>query len=492
MKAKLARGVFWLAFAKLLVNVLALCSTLVLARLLTPDDFGVVAIVTTLLSIVGPLTELSLGAALIHHSAPEEEHFHTAWTMNLIRALGLASLFLAFAPVVAAFYADDRLLAAMVAIGASVFIGGLSNPKIVTQTRDLEFWPTFLVAVSQKLLGFLVGLTLAIIYRNHWALLGGTLASQFTGVLVSYFVQPYKPKWSLAYCRELWSFSVWVSLGQIVNTLNWRLDHLLVGSFLGSRALGVYTMGDNLAGLPTREATSPLEQTLFPGFRNVAEDRTQLVRVYLRAQALVSSIALPIGFACGLMAKPLVELVLGHQWSEAVVVVQVLSCIFAIQSLSATVHPLALALGATRTMFYRDVFAFLVRVPIILCGMLFFGLIGIVYGRAISGSISVLMNMYVVRRLIGLSIARQFANSARSLVAVAFMGGLLMSVGDSCVVTNGLGLLNPVVNFIVVSLAGLFLYILVHGLLWVGFGRPIGPESDVLDLLRKVLNRLRL
>ena len=225
MKDKLAKGVLWLGAAKLLINLLALISTLMLARLLTPEDFGLVALATTMLAIVSSVTELSLASALIHHNDPKDSHFHTAWSLNFCRAVIVGTLFCAAAPLAASLYQEPRLLNIMLALGASVMLAGLNNPKTVILTRNLVFWQEFVMTVSQKLAGFIVGITIAILYKSYWALIGGTLASQLVGILVSYVIIPFKPKFVFIHARELFSFSIWLTLAQIVNTLNYKFDY---------------------------------------------------------------------------------------------------------------------------------------------------------------------------------------------------------------------------------------------------------------------------
>lgn len=489
MKDKLAKGVLWLSGAKALVNILALCSTFVLARLLTPEDFGLVAIATMLITVLASVTEMSLASALVHHAAPSDEHFNTAWTMNLLRALLVGGLLAGASPWVADFYDDQRLVPVLLLLAVSVVLGGLNNPKMVVLTRKLEFWQEFAVSVSQKVFGFVVGVGMALVFKSYWALVGGTLASQLAGVIASYCVVRYRPRFALSRARELWSFSIWITLSQIVNTLNWKLDHFLISTFVGARALGVYTVGDNLAGLPTRESVGPLEKTLFPGLRHVVDDPERLRRTYSRAQGLISMIALPIGFGCGALAGPLVYLVLGPQWTEAILVVQVLACVFAFQTLSSAVLPLALATGQTRMMFNRDLFGFAMRVPIILVGMWWAGVTGVIFGRMVSGTLGVLINAYVVRQLIALPIRTQLMNSWRSVLSVALMWIALILIQAAWPVT-GSSLQRAGWLLGLVAGGGLS-YLAMHFLLWLIAGKPEGTEKDFIELAGKAFAKVK-
>lgn len=490
MRNELSKGVLWLTGAKLVVNVLALTSTFVLARLLTPEDFGLVAIATTMLAVLTAVTEMSLASALIHHAAPSEEHFDTAWTMNMIRSAIIAVAFAAAAPLAASYYKDDRLVTVMVMLSISIFMGGTLNPKIVTLTRNLVFWQEFAVVVAQKLAGFVVGVALALIYKSYWALLGGILASQGVALVVSYMVVKYRPRFSLKHSRELWSFSMWLTLGQMVNTLNWKFDNLLIGAKFSSSTLGFYTVGDTLAGLPTRETTAPIQQTLFPGFRMVIGDPLRLRRAYQRAQEMISAVALPAGFVVALLAEPLVRLVLGEKWLEATQVVEILACVFAVQTMATPVQPLGLAKGATKTLFLRDAFSLCMRVPLIIAGAYWGGVQGILYARLLTGFAAIYINMLLVRNLIALPLMDQLMNSKRSLTSIAVMVlvhfGLIHASHPPH--DNWLQLLSWTLVHSAIYVA---IYLGTHVLLWLLEKRPDGVEREVINVCQKLTLKYR-
>lgn len=489
MKDKLAKGVLWLGAAKVIINLLALFSTLLLARLLTPEDFGLVALATTMLTIISAVTELSLASALIHHNDPTDTHFHTAWTLNLSRAVIVGILFCAAAPIAAWGFKEPRLLNIMLVLGASVVMAGFNNPKTVMLTRNLVFWQEFVITVSQKFAGFLVGITIAIIYKSYWALVGGAIASQLIGIIVSYFIIPFRPKFSFTHAKELWSFSIWLTLGQIVNTINWRLDYMLIGGYLGRPALGYYSVGDNLAGMPTREVIGPLETTLFPGFTQIAHDNNRLKLAYRSAQSLITTIALPAGVGVALIAHPLVVLAMGAKWLPAVDVIQVLACVFAFQTLCSPVHPLAMAKGETKLLFHRDLLSFVIRVPTIIIGMYFWGLLGIIYARVLANVIGITINMHLVYRLIGTGILEQLFANTRSIVSVAVMSIGVITL-EYFVGRDG----TPLVLAIKIgafATTGAMLYVSVHLALWFIAKKPTGPESEIINMALKIVSKIK-
>ncbi len=488
MKGKLARGVLWVSGARVLINLIGLASTLLLARFLMPADFGLVAIAMTFVTIIGSITEISLGAALVQHENPTDEHYDTAFTLSAARSVLLGLMLAALAWPFAAFYGDPRLLPVLLVIAAGMSITGFRNVRMVIYTRRLEFWQGFVFGVSGKLIGFIVAVAIAYYYRTYWALVISTLAVQVQSLALSYVFMPKRPRFGLSKWRELMGFSVWLSLGELVNTLNWRSDNLFVGYFLGTQQVGYYNFGSNLAGLPTREATAPIAATLFPAFSRLNGDPPRLRSAYQRAQAILCAAALPLGFGFALLAEPLVLATVGAKWLPAVIVIQTMSGLMAAQTLAGSTEPLAMAMGETRLMFHRNLLNLAIRLPLIIGGLVTGGLIGALYGRMLSGAIGVIINLVMVRRLLDLSIGRQLLVHARSVAAVAVM---CAAVALAPQMVSGRAIGGPIAEIAVMIVLGGLTYTGALFALWLAARRPEGPESEVIQLCRKLIGKLR-
>ena len=485
VKAKVLRGAAWITVGRVAINVLAFASTLLLARLLAPADFGLIAIATTVIAIISSLSELSLAQALIHHPDPEDDHFHTAWTLNFLRGVILAVVIGAIAWPVSEAYSDPRLLPVMCVIAVFTLLTGAANPKVVVLSRRLEFRQEVALGLVQSAVSFVIGVGVALVWRTYWALVAGLLAGQLAWLITSYVLVRYRPLFRLGHLRELISFSGWLSLGQAVNTLNWRADYLTIGYFLGNSAMGHYTVGDRLALLPTREATAPLFQTLFPALTLLRDDPVRLRNAYQKAQAALCAVALPCGFGVAMIAQPLVILTMGEKWLAAVPVIQFLAGIFAVQTLGSGVQPLALALGETRRLFHRDVLNLVVRLPLIAIGLLLGSLMGIVYARCVSGLFGMILNMRLVRDFTGLRLADQFAPNMRALCSTAIM--ILITVGAQTVMLVSNKPENLLLQIVALISIGATSYIAAIFSLWSASGRPDGLERDILSALTRRL-----
>lgn len=486
---KIGLGSLILTASRAIVNALGFVSTILLARLLMPEDFGLVAIAVTLQAIVTAITSVPVSQALIQLKEPSQRHVDTAFTIGLLRSIAVALIFAGASWPVAAIFEEDRLGNIMLALSASLLISGITNPRRALLQKSLIFRQEFAIEVIGKLGAVLLSIAVAYTWHSYWALVVGTVGGQLATLVASYTFVRYRPRFDLSEFRTLWSFSGWMTLSSAVNTINWRSDQLFIGKLLSTTEVGFYTVGDNLAQLPTREATLPLTSALFPAFSNLTSDRSRLAQAYSRAQGLVTAVALPVGVGFALVAERLVPLAMGEKWIPSVIVIQILSSVFAFQTIGSLAHPLALAMGQTKTLFRRDIQLFFIRLPIILAGLVFGGLVGVLIARVASGLIAIGFNVVIVKSLIGQKVVSQLANSWRSILSV-----ILMVIG-----VEGVSSMMPVSSDWLVQLAQVAALVTVGGVIYLAGGlliwfvaeKPQGPEATAIEWARKGITAVR-
>lgn len=487
VKSRVGKGSIWITGTRASVNLLGLASTVILARLLAPTDFGLVALGATLLAIVTAITDFSMGQALVQHDAPTDEHMHTAWTLGALRGFFLGAIFAASGPLTSHIWHDERMTVVMAAFGLSIFLSGLANPRRILYQKNLIFWQDFVLQVSQNLVRVIVSIFIAYFYRSYWALILGTISGQIAVVLISYLTLPYFPRFSLVKFRELWSFSYWLTLSSVVNTINWRFDHLLVGRYLGSADLGYYTVGNNLAVIPTRESTYPLTNTLYPAFAQLSGKPDRLQSAYQRAQQLITAIALPLGVGTACVARPLVLLAMGAKWETAILIIEILASMFALQTLGSLAQPLGMAMGKTRMLFSRDVQMLFIRLPFVVGGMYFDGIRGLLIGRALSVFLGIYFQFRIVREILDISFKDQLKVNFRAIFSCICMAVIIVLVRKS--LSFGF-ILSPLwEELIVCSVLGALTYVAITSLLWCANGCPAGAEAEIFGLLRRLLSR---
>ena len=483
IKAHVARGAFALGATRIVTNLASVGALIVLARLLTPEDFGIVAIGTMILGIVVALTELSLGSALIQRTEVTDAHVDTAWTMAAIRALTITGGFALAAWPLALLYDDPRLAPVFLVSGATGALTGLVNPRIALQTKAMRFGPMLWLQLAQKLAGLAIAIALALATHSYWAIVAGNALGALLSTLMSYFVVPYRPRFTLSHARDLMGFSGWMFFSQVANVLTWRFDQLVIGLFLPRAQLGAYSVADNLSAIPSRETTTPIVQALFPGFSSMQGDPARLRKAYLTAQGAIGLLALPTGFGLGLLADPVVRLTLGERWLLAVPLVQVLACTYAIQTMTTGARPLAMALGDTRALFLRDIAGLVLRVALVTAGLAWDGMTGMLWGRAAATVIGLNISFALARQVLGISIAQQIWIHRRTLLAVAAMAGAVLA-GDTALIERGA---IPLVRIALLVPAGGLAFCTALALLWMIEGRRPGAETEVLGIARGLL-----
>ncbi|RUV85306.1 lipopolysaccharide biosynthesis protein, partial [Mesorhizobium sp. M5C.F.Ca.IN.020.14.1.1] len=210
---------------------------------------------------------------------------------------------------------------------------------------------------------------------------------------------------------------------------------------------------------------------------------------YQRVQALVAAIALPAGIGVAGIADPLVRLTLGEKWAPAIFIIQSLASVYALQTLGSLVQPLGMAKGKTRLLFVRDTQMLFVRVPIIFGALMLYGLEGVIYSRVFTGLLGALVNMVLVKHFIGVTVLEQLAANGRALASIAIMAaGVLFAstwlpaANDSVGLAWQLAILVPL---------GAVLYCGSSFGLWLSMKRPDGPEREILNILGKILSKVR-
>lgn len=486
-KAGVARGAAALGVTRVVTNLANLAALVVLARLLTPQDFGLVAICTTVLGILVALTELSVGSALVQRHEVTREHIDSAWTMALVRSAMIAGGFALAAQPLAWLYGDDRLAPLFVLSGITGALSGLTNPLVVLRTREMSFKPMILLQIVQKLSALVISIALALWLRNYWAIIVGSAIGGALGTVLSYLVVPYRPRFTLSRAKDLLGFSSWLFLGQAMNVINWRFDQLIIGLFLPPAQLGAYSMADNISAIPSREATTPLVQTLFPSFARMQGDKERLRRAYQVAQGAIGIVALPVAVGFALLAEPMVRVALGPKWMIAVPLIEIIGLCYAMQTLVTGSRPLAMAEGATRALFVRDLWGLMLRVPCVTAGLAGWGLMGLVWGRLLSSVIGLVITSALVTKLTGLSGLDQLRAHRRTIAGVAVMSAAVL-LADHELLKLGTG---PMARIALLAPLGAVAYVGSLHLLWLASGRCAGAEAELLGLLRGAIARVR-
>ncbi|HET9448418.1 MAG TPA: oligosaccharide flippase family protein, partial [Steroidobacteraceae bacterium] len=210
IRSKMARGAAWMVAFKGVERMLGLVSTLVLARLLAPTDFGVVAMATSLMAMLELFSAFGLDAALIQRANATRTHYDTAWTLNICAGVVIALLMLALAWPMSLYFREPRATGAIAVLAAAAFVIGLENIGVIAFRKEMNFRKEFVYLASKRVGGLIATVSLALWLRSYWALVFGNLIGRVIGVVLSFALHPYRPRLSLQAVGDFFHFSKWL------------------------------------------------------------------------------------------------------------------------------------------------------------------------------------------------------------------------------------------------------------------------------------------
>ena len=475
---QIARGSLWMLGLRACERSLGLVSTIVLARLLTPSDFGLVTMATSIVAITELLGSFGFDFALIHRVDADRRHYDTAWTLNVLTATGSAVLLLALAWPAALFYREPRLQGVVELLAAALLVEGFQNIGLVAFRKQLDFRKDFAFLFGKRLIVFAVTVPLAIVFRNYWALVIGILAGRASATVLSYVVQSYRPRFSMAAARDLFGFSRWLLFNNVIWALRFRSTDFVIGRLAGPQALGLYSAAYEISNLPTSELVAPLNRAIFPGYAKLASDIAQLRKEFLSVVSVIATGAFPISAGMVVTAGLLVPVLLGRAWLETVPLIHLLVLYGLLVALQANTSSVYLALGRPNMLTIVFGWNTVALVLVLVWLVPQQGVVGA--ARAVVGvaSLAMPLNYALVLRLLDLSVGRLCAVIWRPAVAAAAMAIALRFMIEHW------GLQPSVLGLAESIAAGAVVYTAALLTLWVCSGRPAGPEQLAISALR--------
>jgi lipopolysaccharide exporter len=487
----MARGAAWMVLFRLFDRSIGIVSTTVLARLLVPADFGLVAMAMSVIAIVELATAFSFEMALIQKADPQPAHFDTAWTLNIVMALGGAAVTAALAVPAASFYADARLVPVMLVIGAAWLVSGFENTGIANFRREMNFSAEFRWMASKRVAGFIVTMAAAVMFRSYWALVIGQVTGRVTGVVASYLMHSYRPRFSLSRARELLSFSGWMLAGNIIAVVLGRLPQIYVGRLFGAQLLGAYSVGSEIAQLAHTELVAPINRAMFPGYARLATDPEAFRRVCVDASAAILLVVLPASTAIAVLAEPMVRVLLGTQWQQAVPIIQILAFSGAITAINSNSVSAYLALGKP----YLTVLVLVTRLVVFVAVIAAIGSVGGVTGVAFAELAASVVCLAVSLPILLVSLRLSAMAYVASLWRPLLGSGIAaVAVAAAVAAVDGSdSFLRAVLQLAVGLTVGAVTYPLALWMLWRLSGRPEGVEtmagSRIAEAAMKFLQR---
>jgi len=480
MKAKntgnsILKGTFFTVSVRWVDRFVGLVSTFILARILTPEDFGIVAIATLSVGLTNVFLNMGVQVPLIKIQDATKAHYDTAWTIKVLQGLLVTCILLVASPFIAEYFNAERSLEPLYFLAFMPFLTGLQNIGLVDFHKNMQFDAEFRYLVTRRVLGFLITVVLAWTLRSYWALVFGSLATVLIGTVLSYVLHPMRPSLSLKEWRSILSVSQWMLLKNVGVYLQSNLQNFFVGRWFSSSVLGAYTLAAHISVMPSSELLAPFNRVLFPAFSRHQNNWPELKRLFLLAQALQTLIAIPASAGLALVAQEAVPVLLGNKWLAAIPFVQILSWIGFFEAITTSSGYVMLVLGFVRLnvmVSFIQVGAFASLALLVASGGDAIELAWLRLIVAVVGSLSTFVLVRIVFPVV--SVVDFVRNAFRPILGVIAMAASIYYMNLYMVYSLPIVLISKII-------CGFVAYVSTVLFLWVLCKKPYGAESYLIS-----------
>lgn len=424
----------WSGLQKYSTMIIQFISGIVLARLLTPYDYGCIGMLSIFILLAEAFIDGGFGSALIQKKRPTQEDYSTIFFWNLGMAAVMYAVLFFTAPAISRFYDIPLLCDVLRVQGLVLFIYAFNIIQKNQLQKKLNFKLLSIVTIATSLLA--LGITIFMAYKGFgvWALVAQFLITPAIPALVFWFYVKWRPTWTFSWTsfKELFSFGFYMFLTNLLNQFGTQIQGLLIGKFYNASTMGYYSKAHGLERLASTSISSVMTQVTYPLYAEAQDNKVQLANMIRRITMTLSYLTFPLMFILLLCAKPIFVLLYSDRWLHSVPYFQVL-CLaglaFCLQSVN---NQSVAAVGKSRAMFIWTVIKRAVGIGFMIVGLVFWGMKGLLVGVVLNSWFSYFVNIGLVSKYVGykwsdqlLSIMPVAIASVVSAVAAFLVGHFL-------------------------------------------------------------------
>ncbi|MFN3438981.1 MAG: lipopolysaccharide biosynthesis protein [Acidovorax sp.] len=476
-KRALIMGAMWTVGTRWSIKALGFVNTVIMARLILPADYGIVAMAMLFVAMVHAMTDLGVGTALLRKGEVSRDEIDSAWSLKIIQGGVLALVLMAGATLAASYFKEPRVQDVLWVFAACMLIDGASNIGLTLAQKDLKFSVDFRVNVGSNVVRVIVTLLAGYFFRDYRALVVGIVSGYVVTFVLSYALHPYRPRWNTSRMGEIWAVTRWLMLSSLGTFFLRRSDEIIAGRVGTTEEFGEYHVGGDLGRMPVSELGPPMVRAFLPVLSAIQDDLKRINAAVLKTVAAVNALTIPISAGVAAFAVPLTAVVLGPSWTQAASYVAFYALAAAAQFSVSPLFTLLVLRGHTRSLsaiVWMELVVFVVCVALLLPT---FHLIALVWARLISSLFNAGMTAFYTHKLCDLRFGAVLQALWRPLAGAAGLHGMGMGI-------TALPHLASWQQLVLGGVSGLALYSAWAFLSWWLVGRPEGLESTVVDVVQ--------
>lgn len=431
LKDKTLGSVLWSALGRISQQGLGLLVAMVLSRLLLPEAFGLIAMLTVVIGFASIFADSGLGAALIQRSEISDNHIKTSLTLNVSIGLLLSILLFASAPALAQFYSAPQLEPLARVLSISFILSSLGIVPRALATRQFKFRLLARADIISAAVSGTIAIAMAMQGAGVWSLVALTLTMELlrSSLLWWWCEWPVRLGFEWVEAKELFGFSLGLLGFNSINYWSRNADNLLIGRMISADALGLYSRAYMLMMLPLSQITSILSTVMFPVFSSIKHQPQRIASAYARAVGMVTFLAFPVSLGMFVIADPLIPILFGEQWTGAVSTLRILCWVSLIQVMANPTGWIFTSLGKTGIMFGWGVFSSIAIVGAIAIGASFGSISAVAWSYLIVNCLLFVPLYTIIMRIIDLSWHKLFGAVHRSLWSALIMAAVVYLLG---------------------------------------------------------------
>jgi O-antigen/teichoic acid export membrane protein len=431
LRTRTFTGLVWSGGAQIARQTIQLVMSIILARLLEPHDFGLIGMVVVVTGFGHLFTDLGLGAALIQRQQLTQAHLSTVFWLNLIMGGGLTVLIISIAPIIAMLYQEPALIPLTRVLALNFLIGAFRVVQYSLLQKDIDFQKLSCIEITASLLSGGMAISAALLQAGVWSLVLQSLLFTTLVSLMLWWSSSWHPSFvfHLTAMKDLIGFSSNLLGFSVFNYWIRNLDDLLIGRYLGSAALGIYTRSYSLMLLPLSQVSAIVTRVMFPALSSIQHDTPRVRHLYLRATRSIALVTFPLMIGLLVVARPFIFCVYGSQWQAVIPVLQIFCITGMGQAIGTTVGWIYTSQGRTDIMLKWGIFSGSIYVVSFLVGLRW-GVLGVATSYTLFGYVILWYPGWTIPgRLIQLHFRDMVKNISGVFAVASMMGAVVWLVG---------------------------------------------------------------
>lgn len=403
LKQKAAKGVIWTAVQKYSMMLINFVSDIILARLLTPYDFGCIGMLAIFMILAETFIDGGFGSALIQKKQPNQTDYSTIFYWNLGMSVILYAILYFGAPTIARFYKIPLLSSVLRVQGLILFVYAFNMVQHNQLKKKLDFKTLAIVNVIASVVSLSVTIVLAYQGFGVWSLVAKNLISATLVSIIFWFFVKWRPKliFSWQSFKELFSFGFYMFLTRLVNNISGQIQGLLIGRIYSANTMGYYSKARHTENLASKSVSDIMTQVTYPLYAQVQDDKVAMQNIIRRLTMTISYITFPFMLLLLLLAKPIFIFLYTEKWLHSVPYFQIL-CVAGLFECLQSVNFLSIpAIGKSRISFVWTMVKRILGISFIVLGLVFFGMKGLLVGMVCNSMFSYAVNISLVSKHIG-------------------------------------------------------------------------------------------